>query len=774
MRLRSLTLILLAGALNVPAQQSSGDSPQIAAGKKQFAAHCAGCHGADGGGGEHAPNIVDTKHGRSHAHDALRDIIRNGIRDAGMPAFDLPAQDMESLLAFFASLTASASTTPVNGDVAAGEKFFFGKGGCGGCHMAQGRGAGLGPDLTNLGRERRLGQIERALHNPGSESKGKSGYGVVSVRLQDGQRIRGLAKNETNFDLQIQALDGKLHLLRRTDIAEEIHEPKSLMPPVQANAEEMRNLLAYLSRLAGPPRQASEPESLGTAVSFSDLVNPKPGDWPTYHGKLSGNRYSELRQITTSNVANLSPKWLFPIPNARHLEVTPIVANGVMYVTTANQAFALDPATGREIWHYARPLTKGVIGDAAGAINRGVALLGDRVFMVTDDAHLIALHRSNGQLIWDVEMADYRKHYGATSAPLIVNDLVISGTSGGDEGNRGFLAAFKASTGEEVWRFWTMPAPGEPLSETWKGRAIEHGCSSAWFTGTYDPEAKLLYWTTGNPCPDYNGDERIGDNLYSCAVVALNPATGKLQWHYQYTPHDLHDWDSVQVPMLIDANFAGKPRKLLAQGNRNGFFYVLDRITGEFLMATPFVHKLTWATEIGRDGRPKVASGSEPSIEGAKVCPAVSGATNWMSTSYNPGTGLFYLQTMEKCEIYTKSSAWWEPGESFYGGGNREISGEPGKKFLRALDLQTGKIVWEYPEIGNAVTWGGVLTTAANVLFFGEDSGAFVALDARNGKQLWYFQTNQMWKASPMTYLANGKQYVAVAAGSNVIAFALP
>ena len=762
-----LTSLLLAAGICAPAQDP------VAAGRKQFEAHCSGCHGSDGEGGEHGPNIVDARHPRTRSPEGLKEIIRNGIRDAGMPAFQLPEPDMRVLLAFVVSLTAPAMNSPVSGDAKAGEQFFFGKGGCSGCHMAQGLGGTVGPDLTSVGRERRLGQIEQTLRDPSLEVS--QGYRVVSVRLQDGRRIRGLAKNETNFDLQLQALDGKLYLLRKSEIAEEVHEKKSLMPTLQANAEEKQNLLAYLSRLTGlrePPSKAAE--SLGTAVPFSSLVDPKPGDWPTYHGRLNGNRYSQLDQIHTGNVTSLGPKWLFPIPNARRLQVTPVVANEVMYVTTANEAFAIDPSSGRQIWHYARPLTKGVIGDAAGAINRGVALLGDRVFMVTDNAHLIALHRSNGQLLWDVEMADYRKHYGATSAPLVVNDLVISGTSGGDEGARGFLAAFKASTGEEVWRFWTMPAPGEPLAKTWAGRAIEHGCATAWLTGTFDPESGLLYWTTGNPCPDYNGDERRGDNLYACSVVALQAATGKLQWYYQYTPHDLHDWDSVQVPMLIDAKFLGQPRKLLAQGNRNGFFYVLDRTNGKLLLATPFVHKLTWATGIGVDGRPRVAPGSEPSTEGVKVCPAVSGATNWMSTAYNPETGLFYLQTMEKCEIYNKSSAWWEPGESFYGGGNRAIPGEPGQKFLRALDLQTGKIVWEYPEIGNAVTWGGVLSTAGGLVFFGEDSGAFAALDARTGKLLWYFQTNQLWKASPMTYLAHGKQYVAVAAGSNIISFGLP
>jgi alcohol dehydrogenase (cytochrome c) len=346
---------------------------------------------------------------------------------------------------------------------------------------------------------------------------------------------------------------------------------------------------------------SERPES---GLPFERVAHPQRGDWPTYNGQLGGNRHSPLAQITTENVGRLAPRWIFSIPNARRLEVTPVVVDGIMYVTTANQAFALDARSGRQIWHYARPLTKGLVGDAAGAINRGVAVLGERVFMVTDHAHLIALHRATGQLLWDVEMADYRQHYGATSAPLVVNDLVLSGTSGGDEGARGFIDAYRAATGERVWRFWTMPAPGEPLAKTWVGRAIEHGCTTAWLTGTYDVETRLIYWTTGNPCPDYNGDERLGDNLYSSSVVALEPETGKLRWHYQFTPHDLHDWDAAQTPVLLDAPWQGRPRKLLAQANRNGFFYVLDRATGEVLLAQPFVKKLTWATSIGPDGRP--------------------------------------------------------------------------------------------------------------------------------------------------------------------------
>src|SRR5262249_10616191 len=513
--------------------------------------------------------------------------------------------------------------------------------------------------------------------------------------------------------LQLLAVDGKLHLLSKDQVAEIVRE-KSLMPKLQATAEETRDLVAYLSRLSNDPKAKAMLAigELGPGVSFADVAKPKPGSWPTYDGHLSGDRFSPLTQINTRNVERLAPKWTFAIPSApRALEVTPVVVDGVMYVTTVNEAYALDARNGREIWHYSRARTQGLAGAAARGINRGVAVLGDRVFMVSDNAHLFALHRYTGQLVWDVEMADSRQNYGSTSAPLVVNALVVAGVSGGDEGIRGFLDAYKASTGERAWRFWTIPAPGEPGSETWGGRAVEHGCGATWLTGTYDPEAKLLYWPTGNPCPDYNGDERRGDNLYTDSVLALDPATGKLRWYYQFTPHDLHDWDSTETPLLVDAEFRGRPRKLLLHGDRNGFFYVLDRLTGELLLAEPFVKTLTWASGIGPDGRPKLVEGYEPTPDGARACPAVAGATNWPSTAFNPATGLFYLMAEESCNIYSKNSQWWEQGKSFYGAGTRRSRGGNGGKFLRALHIQTSKIPWDIPGGGGRVRSRGLTTT---------------------------------------------------------------
>ena len=462
------------------------------------------------------------------------------------------------------------------------------------------------------------------------------------------------------------------------------------------------------------------------------------------------------------------------VPSWTGLEVTPVVADGVMYVTSVNEAFALDARSGREIWHYSRPRSQGLAGDAAGGINRGAALLGERVFLVTDNAHLLALHRATGQLLWDIEMADSRQNYGATGAPLVVNDLVISGVSGGDEGIRGFLDAYRASTGERVWRFWTVPARGEPGSETWAGKAIEHGCAATWLTGTYDPEANLLYWPTGNPCPDYNGAERKGDNLYSSSILALDPNTGKLRWHYQFSPHDTHDWDANQTPMLVDADFHGSRRKLLVQASRNGFFYVLDRLTGKVLMAEPFVKLLTWASSIGSDGRPRLIPGNEPTPEGTRICPSVGGAANWPATAFSPATGLFYVMATESCNVYTTNDEWWEAGQSFYGGGSRRSPEDKGGRFLRALDLRTGKLAWERPEVGAGFSGSGVLATAGGLVFYGDNSGAFVAVDAGNGKPLWHFNTGQPWKASPMTYTVDGRQYIGVAAGATILTFGLP
>lgn len=730
------------------------------AGKRAYLARCVGCHGEDGSGGGHGPGFLNVRTPRATSRAATLDVIKNGIPTAGMPPFALPATELEAIADFAWSLKAGrAGAVSVSGDAAVGERFFAGKGQCGGCHMVQGRGGILGPDLTMVGQSRTVAQITEALRG----GKGSS----MTVTLKDGRVLRGVAKNQSPFEVQLLTTDGKLHLLREGQIASRVEGP-SLMRAVTGTAEEMNGLVAFLSSLKKEPGVGSG--ALGAGVSFADVAKPRRGEWPSYNGQLSGNRFSPLDEIKAANLDRLAPKWMFTVPGAPGgLQTTPVVVQGVMYVTSVNEAFALDARTGREIWHYKRPRTKALAGDAASGINRGVAVLGDRLFLVTDHAHLIALHRFTGQLIWEVEMADYKQNYGATGAPLVVNDLVISGISGGDEGARGFLDAYKASTGERVWRFWTIPARGEPEAATWVGKALEHGCGTTWLTGTYDSETGLLYWPTGNPCPDYNGDERKGDNLYTDSVVALDPATGKLRWHYQFTPHDLHDWDATEPPVLV--NFDG--RKLLLQANRNGFFYVLDRVTGKVVRAEPFVKKLTWASGIGADGRPVLLPGNEPNAAGQRTCPSVAGAANWTSTAFNAQMGWYYFFAHESCTVYSKNDEGWVAGESYYGGGTRRSAADGSAKFLKAVDIKTGKAVWEIPNIGGGILGSGLMATAGGLVFYGDGRGAFVAADSSNGKLLWHFNTGQNWRAGPMTYLADGVQHVAIAAGTTIVSFAV-
>ncbi len=504
--------------------------------------------------------------------------------------------------------------------------------------------------------------------------------------------------------------------------------------------------------------------------SFREVTSET--DWPTYNGDPGGNRYTTLTQINKDTVSRLAMQWMFTLPGTGQLQVTPVVASGIMYVAGINECYALDAGSGRQIWRYRRARTPGL--STGGNANRGVAVAGDRVFMVTDNAHIIALNRFTGDLQWDTELDDWRKNYSASSAPLPAGNLVISGVAGGEHGANGFVAAHDQETGKELWRFATVPGPGEPGSETWQGKDIEHGGAPTWFTGSYDPELDLVYWPTGNPSKEYNGDHRQGDNLYSDSILALDRKTGRLKWYYQFTPHDLWDWDATETSVLVDARWQGQPRQLMLHANRNGFFYVFDRRDGTLLLAKPFVKNLTWASGIGPDGRPVKLPNQDPTPQGTKVCPSQDGATNWFSPSFNPAAGLYYVQTFEKCSIYTKRDQGdWESGKSYLGGSQKTADDPKPERILKAIDIQTGDIAWSLPQPGPAQSWGGTLSTASGLVIFGSDDGALMAADAATGKVLWSFQTNQMWKASPMTYAFDGKQIIAVAAGSNIIAFSV-
>ena len=560
------------------------------------------------------------------------------------------------ILTLFAILTVSLSAQGPD----AGHRLFDSQ--CARCHGPQGGGGELGPAITGTvaaqtdpelstiitsGRPGRgmpafqlqtgdLNNLLSFLHT--LTPPGRAGAPVVlkTVTTTDGMTVTGTVINENSFELQLRTPDNRVALLRPS----------------------------------GDRFRAVTSET----------------DWPTYHGDPSGNRYSTLTQINTSNAERLAPKWVFNVPGAARMEGTPIVVGGLMYVTVANECWALDAGTGREIWHFQRPRTRGLVGNAAGGINRGVAISGDRLFMVTDHAHLLALNRYTGDLLWDTEMADWHQNYNATSAPLTTGSLVISGTAGGDEGARGFVAAFDQAIGKEVWRFWTAPRPGEPGSETWKGAEIEHPGAVTWMTGSYDPAAGLVYWATGNPGNDLVGDQRGGDNLYSSSILALDAKTGALRWYYQFTPHNVWDYDAQAPSVLVDTQWHGQPRKLLLHADRNGFLYVFDRITGERLLTKPLVHNLTWAKEVGADGRPVLNPNQEPTLQGTLVCPALDGATNWYSTAFNASIGLYYVQTLEACANFVKRPVEWKAGAGYMGGTAQR---DGGQKILRAIDVRT-------------------------------------------------------------------------------------
>jgi alcohol dehydrogenase (cytochrome c) len=503
------------------------------------------------------------------------------------------------------------------------------------------------------------------------------------------------------------------------------------------------------------------------------LAKPSGANWISYNGDFTGRRFSSLSQINPANVSQLRAQWVFHSTNSSRLEVTPVVVNGVMFVTSANDTYALDARTGSVIWHHEWPISEGLIDDASGHLSRGVAIWHSRVYRQTDNAHLLCLDARSGHLLWDVAYADWNRNYGATGAPLVVKDKVIVGTSGGDDGVRGFVAAFDANTGKLAWRFWTLPGPGEFGSESWPGDMYLHGGGTTWMPGTYDPETSTLFWTTSNPSPDFDGSVRPGDDLYTSSVLALDPDTGKLKWHFQFTPHDLFDYDATETPMLIDTVYKDEPRKLLVQANRNGFLYVLDRSNGKFLSATPFVKNLTWAKGIDAQGRP-IRSGLDPSPEGTRVCPGFNGATNWYAPSYNESTHFVYFLALENCEIFFTKGQKFEEGKTFYSTGTNRIPGETSQKILLAYDLDKQVFAWRYPQVGHAHSSGGTMTTAAGLVFFGDDAQSFEAVDATSGKPLWHFNTGQNFSASPMSYAVGDKQYVAIAAGSDVFSFALP
>jgi alcohol dehydrogenase (cytochrome c) len=523
-------------------------------------------------------------------------------------------------------------------------------------------------------------------------------------------------------------------------------------------------------------------------ITFDRIVNAgrEAQNWLSYSGTVFNQRYSLLHEITPANVKNLELKWVWQGKSLEKYEATALAVDGVVYtvqgppVQGTYQIVALDGVTGRPFWTLEyTPLAEA--RPCCGRVTRGLAVLGDTLYLGTIDAHLLAIDAKSGRIVWDKPVAKVgaksTEKYAITHAPNIVKDMVIVGTAGGDFGVHAFIAAFDAKSGAERWRFYTIPGPGEKGNDTWSGDSWKTGGAGIWNSGAYDPETNLVYFGTGNPAPGWDGRTRLGDNLYSDSVVALDADTGKLKWHYQFTPHDEFDYDSTQVPVLVDRTLGGRARKLMLWANRNGLAYVLDRVTGEFLLGKPFV-KVNWMDGFDKSGRPQRVPGKLPTPEGELITPTVRGATNWSAPSFSPRTGLFYV------------SSWENTGSIvIQGRGPREVGipgatpqgqatlipnlkkEEEGFGVIRALDSETLDRKWEYRM--NDITWAGVLTTASDMLFGGGKEGHFFALDARTGQLLWRAALGGQINAGPMTYAVNGRQYVTVAAGSALFAFGL-
>lgn len=502
----------------------------------------------------------------------------------------------------------------------------------------------------------------------------------------------------------------------------------------------------------------------------------EPQNWLMSGGNYESWRFSPLKQIDPGNVAGLKAAWIYQPAKPGQQEASAVVVDGIMYITEApSTVTALDAKYGTKIWSWSPKLPALIYHVGSHLDNRGVAISGNTIYVGTVDAHLVALDAKTGAVKWDVHVADNKENYGINSAPLVVDGKLIVGVGGGDGGARGFLDAYDPITGKRLWRLYTIPAQGDPLAKTWGDDMTGVGGGDTWVTGSYDPSLNLLYWGTGNPAPSFNRAGRPGDNLYTCSLLAIDPDTGTMKWYFQFTPHDTHDWDSAQTPVLFDATVNGKQRKLVAMANRNGFYYVLDRATGNFVTGVPFVN-VTWA-KLDKDGRLMLNGDPDPTPDGKLVYPAVMGGADWTALAYSPVTKMIYVNAHELGAYFYSGQPKLNPnGPPGYGGGGQDaLSGDQAYGALRALDALTGKLVWQYRLLAPA--WVSPLATAGGIVFAGSDEGDFFAVDAGTGKLLWEFNlggSGNVFRTNSITYAVDGKQYVLAVAGNNFVSFTLP
>ncbi len=761
----------------------AGQADAAAAGRVLFQQTCQACHGAEGTGGR-GPALDTGRFSVGNTDANLFHTIHDGIQGTQMPAFSaLPADNIWKVISYLRSLNGTANYTNevVPGDPAAGEKVFWGKGGCGQCHEVNGRGGIVGPDLSTAAANS-AAHLRNIILNPNSASPtpGRRRFFrpmSVSVTTRGGQTIRGMVRAEDNYTLILTDLNGKLRRFDKRDLMAEHVSRESLMPADYGrllSPTEIQNLIAYLKSLKTPDLNKTLHAALPGGLSFASLRNSQaePQNWLTYWGGYKSRHFSVLDQITPENVKQLQAKWAVQIPGRSILEATPLVVNGIMYTTgQPGQVLAIDAKTGLVIWRFERQ-QKEVNPYEINVSTRGVAMLGDRLYIGTMDAALVALDARTGRELWEKQVADTMKGYTINASPLAIQGKVIVGVSGGELGILGFIDAYDAVTGERLWRFYTIPSPGEPGNNTWSGDSWRYGGAPAWLTGSYDPELNLLYWGVGNPGPDYNGAVRKGDNLYSDSVVALDPDTGKLKWYYQFTPGDTHDWDSTEDMVLADQVVNGRKQKLLLHADRNGMFYVLNRTNGKFLFAKPYV-RVTWNRGYGKDGRPILVPGWQSSPQGSVVYPGVVGGTNWQSPSYDAAHSVLYVEAHDMGMNYRSAPQPYVAGREYLGGGGSMAPNSTAANSLLAIDTDTGAIKWKFP-MPNMSAGSGVVATAGGVVFACSGGGDMIALDAKTGKSLWHFRTGSRINAAPISYSVDGKQYVAIPAGNVLYSFSLP
>jgi alcohol dehydrogenase (cytochrome c) len=765
---------VFAGASSQAQPPVAYPASQITAGEPLFVAYCGFCHGRDAMGGETGPDLTrSVLVSEDVKGDKIGPVVRNGRTDKGMPPLTISESELTAVVAFIHDRRTKAGSLVgarrkvaeedlSTGDPKAGEVYFTGPGGCATCHSPTGDLAGVAD------RFKGLDLLQRMLYPAGGRG-GQPSPAKATVTLPSGETVSGRLAFRDEFTIALRDASGwyRSWPVRQVKVAVD--------NPLDAHADlvrkytdaDMHNVLAYVQTMRRPGDRGQIPEGQsrgsnpGAVVTYSGgglepstLLAPPPDAWPTYHGDYSGRRHSRLSAITPENVNQLTLAWTFQSGQTDQIKATPIVVNGIAYVTTPDNMWAVDARSGRQIWHYTYPKNMGFhIG------HRGTAMYKDTVYLTTPDAHLVALDARTGRLKWNVEIADYKKGYWSTNAPLVVRDHLIVGVSGDFDNLPGMLKSFDPETGKLQWLFYSTPPPG--VADPPSGGATG---GQMWMTGTYDPQLNLVFVGTGNPTPVLNGPARPGDNPWTGSILAINPDTGTLAWGFQASPHDTHDWDAAEVPVLVDATFNGAPRRLLLQASRNGYYFVLDRTTGKSLLTAPYA-AANWASGIGKDGRPTPDPAKEPSRDGRLVAPDEGGGTNYRSPSFDPAAGLLIVSARDAYGIY-----FFKEEHGKYGWAGADY-GVHSKGYIRAIEYASGKIRWNH-DIGGGSN-AGVLTTDTGVTFTGDSSGNALALRTSDGATLWHAAIGPV-SNSPVTIEIDGRQHLLIAGGGVLYAWRLP